>query len=291
MRRRGRKGIFYIIILALLVLLGRDYIQLPPAMVEDTEGRMVVSFIDVGQGDSTFLEFPGGTTMLIDAGEAEAGDRVISYLRQRHCTRLDYVICTHPHSDHIGGMAKVLNSFDVGAVYMPRVSHNSKAFEKLLLAIQNKGLSIQTVKAGVTLEIEPEIGAVFLAPVSQSYEELNDYSAVLRLTYKSNAFLFTGDAQRLSEEEMLSAGGTLAADVLKVGHHGSSSSSHKQFLHEVSPRWAVISCGADNDYGHPHQAVVNRLEKMDVTMFRTDIDGTVVAASDGETITFLDGEE
>lgn len=258
-----------------------------PSVVTDSTDELIVSYIDVGQGDSIFIEFPGGKTALIDAGEADNAGAVISHLCQRQCKVIDYLICTHPHSDHIGGMSAVLSSFSVGEVYMPRVEHTSRTYEKLLMQLKNLELSVHTAKAGVVLAVEPEVEFKVLAPMSADYEEINDYSAVLRLTYGENSFLFTGDAEKISEQEMLAGGSNLTADVLKVGHHGSSSSSHQAFLDAVSPTYAVISCGDSNDYGHPHKKVIKRLDGYGVSTYRTDLDGTIMAISDGQVIDFV----
>lgn len=281
-----KRGTLFLSFLILCIFLGHFIEEKPQETLNDTQGNLVVSYIDVGQGDSTFIEFPGGKTALIDAGETGQEDAVIDYLLERRCRKIDYVICTHPHSDHIGGMAAVIERFDIGEMYMPRAVHNSRAFENLLLTAEEKNLTVRVAKAGLVIEAEPGALMTFVAPCSDTYEELNDYSAAVRLTYQENAFLFTGDAEQLSEEEMLQSGMALSANVLKVGHHGSSSSSHKRFLEAVAPQFAVISCGAGNDYGHPHKAVLNRLKKMNVQLFRTDMDGTVVAVSDGKTINF-----
>lgn len=261
------------------VIPGGSSVGLPEA-----DGRLCVSFIDVGQGDSAFIEFPGGKTALIDAGEADAAETVVSYIEGRGYDRVDYLICTHPHADHIGGMGAVVEGFSVGAVYMPRVSHTSKTYENLLTAIKDKGLFIQAARAGVEILPGADIRMEFVAPISDSYEELNDYSAVLRLTYGSTAFLFTGDAEAPAEDEMLDAGVPLTAQVLKVGHHGSDSSSQTRFLEAVAPRWAVISVGADNDYGHPKEKVLSSLNAAGATVIRTDQAGTVMALSDGSTV-------
>ncbi len=285
-----KKSVYALLILVLCAIFGYQISEYIPTQT-DTQGKLAVSFIDVGQGDSTFIEFPGGKTALIDAGEADCSETVIAYLQSRQCKTIDYVICTHPHSDHIGGMAEVLKSFDIGEIYMPRVSHTTNTYERLLLAVQNKGLTIHTAKAGVTISVEPEITMTMVAPNAESYEEMNDYSAVVRLTYGDNAFLFTGDAETVSEKEILDSGQSLGADVLKVGHHGSSTSTHKSFLKAVAPSYAVISCGDGNDYGHPHNEIVNRLKKCGAQIYRTDLHGTVLAISDGNRIAFVTEEE
>ncbi|MBR6728642.1 MAG: MBL fold metallo-hydrolase [Clostridia bacterium] len=252
---------------------------------DSTEGNLCVSFLDVGQGDSTFIELPDGKTALIDAGEAEYAESIIDYIKNRGYKKLDYIICTHPHADHIGGMHAVIEAFSVGEVYMPKVSHTSRAYERLLEAVKAKGLSVHAARAGVEIANQDGINMQFVAPCDDSYEELNDFSAVLHVTYGSTAFLFTGDAESLSENEMLTSGAKLQADVLKVGHHGSNSSSQKRFLQAVRPEWAVISAGADNDYGHPSEKVLTRLRATGAEIVRTDEAGTVIFISDGHTVT------
>ncbi|GAW92764.1 hydrolase [Calderihabitans maritimus] len=169
---------------------------------------------------------------------------------------------------------------------MPKVAHTTKTFEDLLLAIKGKGLKVTQAKAGVKLDVGPGIEAVMLAPNNSSYDDLNNYSAVLKITYGSTSFLFTGDAEAESESEMLRTGYDLKADVLKVGHHGSSSSTTQAFLKAVSPKYAVISVGKDNKYGHPHTETLAKLAEAGIQVFRTDLQGTIVATSDGKTITF-----
>ena len=289
------KKIFSILLIIILCMLtGCQLLVDMPSQVDSaisTDGKLVVSFIDVGQGDSAFIEFPGGKTALIDAGEAEAAQAVVSYLSSRGCEKIDYVICTHPHSDHIGGMVQVLSCFAVGEIYMPRAVHTSKTYERLLLATQAKGLKIHTAKAGVTIPADPAVTVNVVAPVSDGYEEMNDYSAVLHITYGEHSFLLTGDAEKVSEKEMLASGQNLQADVLKVGHHGSSTSSHKKFLEAVAPTYGVISCDGNNEYGHPHDKIVKRLDEYDVTIYRTDLHGTVIFVSDGAELEIITEEE
>lgn len=248
---------------------------------DDMRGEIHAAFIDVGQGDCEFVILPDGKTILIDAGTADSAGRIINYIKSCGVERLDYVIATHPHADHIGGMAEVIKAFDIGQIYMPKVSTNTKTFERLLLTIKEKGLSVNTAKAGVSLFGVDGISACFVAPVKEKYDDLNNYSAVLRLCYNDVSFLFTGDAEAESEAQI---DGNIKADVLKVGHHGSSTSSSKKFIERVSPKIAVISCGTGNSYGHPHKETLERLENFGIKYYRTDENGTVVVSSDGKDI-------
>lgn len=250
-------------------------------------GILRVSYIDVGQGDSVLIELPNGNDVLIDAGEHSAGETVVAYLQKQGITRLDSVIWTHPHADHIGGADLITKTFDIGRVYMPNVSSNTTSYRELLTSMNKKGLRANKAKAGLTLDFGQGIKAEILAPNSSSYEETNDFSAVLSLTYGETSFLFTGDAQVTSEKEMLAAGRGLHADVLKIGHHGSHSSTSPAFLSKVQPKYAVISVGKGNDYGHPHQETLSALSKAGIHVYRTDESGTIVAESNGKTLTFI----
>ncbi|AZF90260.1 MAG: metallo-beta-lactamase superfamily protein [Phage 5P_2] len=248
-------------------------------------GKLAVHFINVGQGDSILLQLPNNQTMLVDAGPNEAGPAVVSYLQKQGIKRIDYLVATHPHEDHIGGMDLVINSFDIGRVYMPRVTTNTKSFEDMLRAIQAKGLKITPARAGVVVLDKSGLKVNFVAPCSSGYDNLNNWSAATRVQFGNTSFLLTGDAQSESEHEMLASGASLKADVLKVGHHGSYSSTTPAFLRAVSPKYAVISVGAGNDYGHPHQETLAKLAGSGVKVYRTDRDGTVIFVSDGKTLT------
>lgn len=250
---------------------------------ESNSGHLEVSFIDCGQGDAILVKTPAGEYMLIDGGKSEEGDNISQFLRNRGVKQLAVVVGTHPHSDHIGGLAKIITSFPVGKVYLPRVTHNTTAFEALLNAIKDKNLKINTARQGVEIPLAG-VQACFIAPVGESYDDLNNYSAVVRLEYGDSSFIFTGDAEEFSEKEMLSSGEKLAADVLKVGHHGSASSTCPAFLKAVSPQYAVIMCGLDNDYGHPHRETLAALEAAGVKGYRTDLHGTIIMKSDGHDI-------
>ncbi|AIS53527.1 ComE operon protein 3 [Thermoanaerobacter kivui] len=251
-----------------------------------TPGVLIVSYIDVGQGDSILVETPSGKTMLIDAGIPEMGNKVVNYIKSRGISKIDILVGTHPHNDHIGGIPDVIRNFKIGRFYMPKVTTTTKTFEEVLKTAKSEGISINVTKAGVSLDLGNGITAKMLAPNSTHYDDLNNYSAVIKLTYGNTSFLFTGDASAKSEEEMLNKGYDLRAEVLKVGHHGSSSASTLEFLKAVRPKYAVISCGRGNDYGHPHRETMKKLKTLGITVYRTDECGTVIAVTDGKMISF-----
>lgn len=242
-----------------------------------------VSFIDVGQGDSEFIELPNGETMLIDAGTNETGKNVVDYIKSLGYTSINYVVGTHPHEDHIGGLDDVIKTFDIGSIYMPKVTADTKTFEDVLDAAESKNLMINTAKSGVSIMDTEDLSVKFLAPTLDIYENTNDYSAVVKVVYGDTSYLFTGDAEEFSESLITD---DVNADVLKVGHHGSSTSTSTEFLKKVSPSSAVISCGKDNSYGHPHSETLQKLADMGTAVYRTDELGTIVSVSDGKTINF-----
>lgn len=242
---------------------------------------LVAHFIDVGQGDANFIELPNGETMLIDAGIQSSGDDIIEYIENLGYTDIDYVVSTHPHADHIGGMALVIEAFNVENIYMPKAVSTSKTYENLLETIQNRGLSIKTGRAGVEILNTDDLNIILLAPTKESYTNLNNYSIVLKITYGDVSFVYTGDAEEESLEEIT---GDLKADVLKVGHHGSNTSTTKSFLEQVKPEYAIISVGAKNSYGHPNSSTLELLEEYTNNIYRTDINGTVIIRSDGVNI-------
>jgi len=252
---------------------------------ERTENQLLeVHFIDVGQADSILVLTPDNKAMLIDAGNNGDGNTVVSYLKAKNISTIDVLVGTHPHEDHIGGLDTVIKAFDVKSVYMPKVSSNTKTFEDVLTAINDKGLKVKTAKAGTSISLGSGIKTEIIAPNNDKYEDLNNYSAVIKLTYGSTAFLFMGDAEEKSEKEILNSGFNVKADVLKVGHHGSETSTSKEFLNAVSPDYAIISAGKDNKYNHPHDTTLEKLNKAGVKVYRTDKLGTIIMTSDGENI-------
>lgn len=247
-----------------------------------SSGVVEVHLIDVGQGDSILIEAEDAA-MLIDAGENNKGSVVVNYLQSQNIKELDYVIGTHPHSDHIGGLDTVIDSILVNSVIMPKVAHTTKTFEDVLSSLEHKNLKLTAPVVGKQYELGPATFTI-IAPNSSEYDDLNDYSVGIKLTYGNNSFLFTGDATNISEKEMLSNGIDLSADVLKLGHHGSSTSSTKDFLNAVNPSYVMIGVGKDNEYGHPHVEIMGALKERNIKVYRTDVQGTVIFTSDGKNI-------
>ena len=247
---------------------------------------MTIHYIDVGQGDCTFIELPNNESMLIDAGNPENADEIISYIQGLGYLDIDYIVATHPHSDHIGAMADVVTKFGVHEFYLPDVSHTSRVFENMVDTIYERNIPTIKATSGVKILNEDDLKIELLAPVSNNYSDLNEYSAVVKITYDKNSFLFMGDSGHLSENEIMSSNADIRANILKCGHHGSSTSSCEEFVKKVSPEYAVISCGVGNSYGHPHVETISLLESINAKILRTDTDGTIVAVSDGENIAF-----
>ena len=254
--------------------------ETPPALPEGSS--FAVHFMDVGQADAALI-LCDGQAMLIDGGNAEDSNLIYTYLKKQGVTRLDYVIGTHAHEDHIGGIAGALNYATAGKVYCPVTDYDTKAFQNFVKAAQKHGCALTVPKVGETFLLG-SAACEILAVNTES--DTNNTSIVLRITYGESSFLFTGDAERPVEQVLLDRGANLEATVLKVGHHGSDSSTSYAFLREVAPTYAVISVGKDNTYGHPTEEVLSRLRDADVKTYRTDLQGDVICTSDGKTVTF-----
>jgi len=255
-----------------------------PDAVLPEKGKLSVVFLTVGNADCIFVQSPSGKTMLIDAGEAGAFGVIADFLQRAGVTKIDVLVATHPHNDHIGSMRRVVENYEIGAIYMPKVTHNTSTYEKLLTAIQDKGMKIKPAKGGrdVTIPFDGDVTVRILAPLRDEYADLNDYSVVLRLDFRNASFLLTGDIEAVSEGDLVSEyPELLRADVLKVPHHGSSSSSTAEFLAAVKPDYAVISCEKDSDYGHPAPEVLETLEDVGATCYRTDLFGSIAIVTDG----------
>ncbi|WP_099335693.1 ComEC/Rec2 family competence protein [Clostridium cadaveris] len=249
-----------------------------------TGNELKVHFIDVGQGDSILVQFKD-KNLLIDAGPRSSSNDLLKYLKGINLTKLDYVVATHPHEDHIGGMPEIIKNFEIGEFYAPKKQVSTKIFQTMVEDLKKKNHKINVAKAGVSLDMDSDISVEMIAPNSSDYENVNNYSAVIKVTYKDTSFLFTGDAEKLSEKEILQKKYDIKADVLKLGHHGSSTSSSKEFLDKVNPKIAVASLGKNNDYGHPHKEIIKAMKDRKISFYRTDELGTIVLKSDGKNIT------
>ena len=247
----------------------------------ENNGKLSVYFLDVGQGDSSLIIF-GDKTILIDAGEIDMGDRVVNDLKELGVTRIDLLVATHPHSDHIGGMQKVLDNFTVGQVLDSGMPHTSAIYERLLEKIDKKNIPYKLAVQGDTIDLDPALRIVVLSPPALRFgDDLNTNSIMLRISYGTTNFLFTGDAGSEAETALSKSGYALDAQILKVGHHGSMYSSSPAFIARVHPETAIISLGRDNPYGHPHKQAVDTLMDAGATIYRTDRDGTILVRSDG----------
>jgi competence protein ComEC len=251
----------------------------------NADSVMEVHFIDVGQADSILVE-SAGKYMMIDAGNNEDGDLIENYLKNEGIKELEYVIATHPHEDHVGGMDDIIKNFQVDNVIMPNVTHTTKTFEDVLNAISDKNLSITIPQVGEQYSLG-NANFTIIAPNKEDYgDERNNYSVGIKLVNGNNSFIMCGDAEEEAERDILDNGIDISADVYKVSHHGSRTGTTKEFLEAISPRYAVIECGSDNDYGHPHEEILELLESKKIKVFRTDINGTIIAVSDGNKITW-----
>jgi len=282
-RRRGRRILLPLLVILIFAVVGYfGYSFANPLLPVELEvGQVAVHFIDVGQGDAVLIQTADGH-VLIDGGDNHMGERVVQYLRNAGVSELSYVIATHPHADHIGGLVDVLNTFPVNTLIMPNVAHTTRTFERFLDAIEYNNVPLGEPVAGSTLYVGDAVFTI-IAPNSYGHANLNNYSVSIRMVLGETSFIFTGDAEVDSELEMISAGHVLYSDVLHVGHHGSSTSTTQEFFDAVSPSIAVIQLSADNTYGHPHREVRERLAG--VTVYRNDEHGDIILMTDGESIT------
>lgn len=246
--------------------------------------ELQVHFLDVGQADSA-LVLCDNQAMLIDGGNKGDSDFIYTYLKNHDVTHLDYIIATHAHEDHVGGLAGALNFATAGIAYCPVTSYNSKAFSNFVKYLDNQGVEITLPSAGDSFMLG-SASVEILAPITYPQSGTNNSSIVLKIVYGNTSFLFTGDIEREAEYEILEAGYDLASIALKVAHHGSDTSTTYPFLREVMPTYAIISVGNGNSYGHPAESTLSKLRDADVIVYRTDLNGTIICTSDGETVSF-----
>lgn len=294
MRKRKKKsaGLFLLLAMVLLSLAAGYFLmerEDPPGRAQPGEGSSFqVHFIDVGQADSA-LVICDGHYMLIDGGNAGDSDLVYAYLERHGAERLDYMVASHAHEDHIGGLSGALNYAKVGTALCPVTEHSSKVFENMVKYLEEQGKSLTVPAPGDRFSLG-SAQVEILGPVKE-YDDTNDTSIVLRIDYGETSFLFTGDMETGAEEDLIQSGADLEATVLKVGHHGSDTSTSYQFLREVMPKYGVISVGEGNKYGHPSDEVLSRLRDAGTEVYRTDMQGHVIAESDGKTVTFRTEKE
>lgn len=252
--------------------------------IELNQDVMSVTYIDVGQGDSEYICFPDGENMLIDGGSDN--EKAYNYLKKNDVESIDYLVATHPHEDHIGGLGEICENIEIKNVFMPDISASTKAFNRFLKALDNRNVNGTVAKKGVVIKENDDLRVEILSPALKMYENTNDYSAVVKITYRDTSFLFMGDCEKPAESNIDKK--DLKADVIKIGHHGSSTSSSSEFIKSVNPKYAVISVGKNNDYGHPHDKVLNRLYNLGIKVFRTDESGDIKIYTDGTEISVRD---
>ena len=266
-----------------------------PAAAPEAGEEMLVYYFDVDQGDSELIRIPESTStdgyfdILIDTGVYDEYKNLKAYLMDLQVTELEAVVVTHPHADHMGSMATVIEDFGIGKFYMPAfpdsLTPTSVAYEKMLDSLMEKNIGITVIKEGTVIEATDTASVTVMGPTgSGDYDDLNNYSAIIKVIYGDTSFLFTGDAETPEFQEAIDGGWNLDSDVLKLGHHGSWNSTDKNVMDAVSPSLAIISCGEGNSYGHPHDEVIDLLENYAVPYYRTDYEGTILISSDGTEI-------
>ncbi|MBD5081891.1 MAG: MBL fold metallo-hydrolase [Ruminococcaceae bacterium] len=259
--------------------------------VEKVEGDLTVHFIDVGQGDCQLIR-TSSKSVLIDCGEKEYYPSVIEYLKAQEITRLDYVIMTHPHSDHAGGMSYILEEFDIGTLIMPKMKDSiiptTNTYLRILKAVESKNITIEYAEPGKEYKLD-DAKMTVLSPVND-YSDLNNYSVSVKLIHGENSFMFTGDMEAKAEKDVLQSGADVSAKVLKVGHHGSDTSTSQEFLDAVDPQYAVIGVGSPNNYGHPNKETIEKLQSKNIEIYRTDQKGHIIFVSDGKGFNILTKE-
>lgn len=255
----------------------------PPDIPENSQ--FAVHFIDVGQADAALVECDG-ETMMIDGGNAADSNLIAAYLKKQDVTELNYVVCSHAHEDHVGGLSGALSVAKADNIYAPKTEANSKAYKNFKKKAEEQNVEIKHPNVGDEIQLGSST-VEFLGPIDENGKDLNSTSIVLKITYGNTSFLFTGDAEKDEEEEILNSGADLKSTVLKVGHHGSSTSTSYPFLREVMPQYAVISVEKGNSYGHPHEETLSKLSDAGVEVYRTDENGDIIMTSDGNNISVV----
>lgn len=281
-KRKFKYIVFTLIFLLLFIFFSFFIRKINTPKINPT--LMYVHYINVDQGDSILIQV-NNKNLLIDSGPKNRKKQLVKFLNSLNISTLDYVIATHPHDDHIGNMDTVINSYKINSFYAPKVYSNTKSFEQMIDALKSKSLKIHPIKRDCnTINLGPDTTIQVLSPISDSYDNENNYSPLIKISFGNTSFLFTGDAESEVENQLLSFNDNLEADVLKIGHHGSSSSTSDYFLSRVNPEYAVISVGKDNIYGHPNKNTLLKLKNSNINILRTDMLNNITFISDGTTI-------
>ncbi|MFR2889808.1 MAG: ComEC/Rec2 family competence protein, partial [Clostridium butyricum] len=247
---------------------------------------MYVHYINVDQGDAILIQV-NNKNLLIDSGPKSHKKQLVKFLNDLNISKLDYVIATHPHEDHIGNMNTVLNSYKVQSFYAPKVYSYTKSFEQMIDSLKSNNLKITPIKRGCnTINLGFQTNVEVFSPINDTYDNENNYSPVIKISFGNNSFLFTGDAEKEIEDKLILLNDDLKADILKVSHHGSSSSTSDSFLNRVSPKYAVISVGKNNIYDHPNDTIISKLNTYNIDILRTDIQNNITLISDGTNISY-----
>ncbi|WP_455798896.1 ComEC/Rec2 family competence protein, partial [Clostridium butyricum] len=247
---------------------------------------MYVHYINVDQGDAILIQV-NNKNLLIDSGPKSHKKQLVKFLNDLNISKLDYVIATHPHEDHIGNMNTVLNSYKVQSFYAPKVYSYTKSFEQMIDSLKSNNLKINPIKRGCnTINLGFQTNVEVFSPINDTYDNENNYSPVIKISFGNNSFLFTGDAEKEIEDKLILLNDDLKADILKVSHHGSSSSTSDSFLNRVSPKYAVISVGKNNIYDHPNDTIISKLNTYNIDILRTDIQNNITLISDGTNISY-----
>jgi beta-lactamase superfamily II metal-dependent hydrolase len=249
----------------------------------DTGNKLEIHFIDVGKGESTLVITPDGKTMLVDGGTVTSSQEIITFLNNRNVKKIDVLVISHPHDDRIGGLSSIIDEFRIGKVYMPGIGNDTQGFDSLLTKMSDKSLIVETAKGGVNVPLGVQATVNFLAPIAQTYDHINDYSAVIRVVFGNTSLLLAGDIEKPSEDHIIANNTNLASSILKVANYGSSLSTSPEFLQAVSPKYSVIFTGSTTD-SYPSTLFIDRLVKSGTSIFMTSECGTISFFSDGNEI-------
>lgn len=279
-----------VIVVISLVYVYKDYKSFEKVQraVDSADGMFSVHYIDIGQGDATLLRSPSGKFMLIDCGPTGSSEYLVKYLYDMGVERLDYVLITHPHDDHFGGVYSVMEHFEIEELVIHEDFAETYPYDKYIRMADDYGYDVVLTSVGDKFEFGGCAEFEIIGPARTDADDLNESSLCFRVVYEDTAFMFTGDAEFETERSLLLTGKPLKANVLQAGHHGSSTSNTVDFVKAVNPEYAVVSCAKNNDYGHPHRETVRIFENEGIKMLRTDVKGSIVFVSDGKEVTYLE---